>query len=579
MFENVGGYIILRHDIPVEVILQPLWDVYIKTKGQKNDFEEITLPDISNFRDELDAIRAHLKDLLTQNDENPALEIDEKITDDLNKIYQVIAKYLKEDVVKNRHLDDTINESALLIRKREGCQLMALIQSALVDPKYINECTSLVNKCGVVAQFFEILMHSSSEESFVKDISRNYSCKSFVKHAIVSERPNEIQVGSPVYSSSTIRMRDGIVSTPIDKADVWLNVPVLKKSFGVEPSKDEEYFEISDPDLPLGENIIAIQVGEYIFPLVSGFDGYIESKIDYYWANLKNGVYHKEDTSDDNSPISESQKKLIEDFRRAVKDDTLLYTLSHLTNNLYLPEDISVKDLYLLYFEQVAVARQLKHLENYEFLYQKGDESILLTTYQINKDNAMTAYNLLHMLVEHDEKTEDWYGPQMFKRLKRETVYVFKPEIAFYFMNRFYEDYFQSALEELCVDYVANQKVSYRGNLNEIDVIIKGKEKIYFVELKTTLSVHHILSYREKCKKWIEACPEIKEYMNFAIAGCYGNDELMICTKDPIECETREGVKTKIYDFSVEIEKGKDLHCFTEPNFVKLKEKMGRIFI
>ena len=63
MFENVGGYIILRHDIPIEEILQPLWDVYIKTKGPKNDFEEITLPDTSNLKDELDAIRMHLQDI------------------------------------------------------------------------------------------------------------------------------------------------------------------------------------------------------------------------------------------------------------------------------------------------------------------------------------------------------------------------------------------------------------------------------------------------------------------------------------------------------------------------------------
>ena len=579
MFENVGCYIILRHDIPIEEILQPLWDVYIKAKGPINDFEEITLPDTSNFKDELDAIRMHLKEQLTQYAETKTAEIEEQISDDFNKIFRIVVKFLKEDVVKNQLLDDTIKESALLIRKREGCQLMALIKSASVDPTYINECNSLVNKGGVVAQFFKILMPSSEEESFVLDISRNYSCKSFVKHSIVNESSNEIQVDSPVYQCSMIRMKEGLERLSIAKSDVWLNVPVLQKSFGVELSKDEEYFEISDPDLPFGENIIALQVGEYIFPMVSGFGKYVDSKIDYYWTNLKNGVYHKEDSKVQNIPTSKSQRELVEEFRKAVLDEKLLAKLSYLTNNLYLPEDTHALDEYPQFFELVALAKKLKYLENYEFLVQKKNDSVLLTTYQVNKDVNMTAYNLLHMLVTRGDKAEDWSGPFVFNKLKMESVYVFKPEIAFYFLNRFYEDYFRSAIEGVTFDYVVNQKISYGENNNEVDVIIKGEKKIYFVELKTTLSVHHILSYREKCRKWLEVCPEIRDYMNFAIAGCYGDDELMICIKSPDECEDRVGMKTKIYDFTVEIEEGKDLRCITESNFEKLKDKLKRTFI
>lgn len=578
MFENVGGYIILRHELPLEEMLHPLWDVYVKTKGYKNDFAEITLPESSYLKEELEAVRAHLKELLAQNDESHTAEIDEKVFDCLNKIYQIVVKFLKEEIVQNQHFDKTIKESTLLIRKREDCHLMSLTQSASVDPKYINECTALVNKSGVVAQFFQILMHSSNEESFVQDISRNYSCKSFVKQAIVCEIPNMILVDSPVYSISAIRLKAGLEKSAIEEADVWLNVPVLKNLYGVKLTKDKECYDVIDPILPFGENLIAIQVGEYVFPMISSFEDYIESKLDYYWTNFKNGVYHNKESKEANSPITESQKKLIDDFRKAVMDNALLYKLSHLTNNLYLPNDIRVADSYPKYFEQVAVARQLKHLENYEFLYQIGDESVLLTTYQINKDVKMTTYNLLHMLVGRGDKIDDWFGPQQIKKIKRETVYMLKPEIAFYFLSKFYEDYFQSALEEVNLDYVANQKILYGDNPNEIDVIIKGKDKIYFVELKTTLSVHHILLYREKCRKWLEICPEIKDYMNFAIVGCYGNDELMICAKND-ECEDRDGMKTKIYDFSVEIEKGKDLHCFTEPNYVNLKEKMKGIFI
>lgn len=579
MFENVGGYIILRHDIPIEEILQPLWDVYIKTKGPKNDFEEITLPDTSNLKDELDAIRMHLKEQLTQYAETKTAEIEEQISDDLNKIFRIVVKFLKEDVVKNQLLDDTIKDSALLIRKREGCQLMALIKSASVDPTYINECNSLVSKCGVVAQFFKILMPSSEDESFVRDFSQNYSCKSFVKHAIVSEFQNEIQVDSPVYQDSMVRMRKGLERIVLDKSDVWLNGSILKKSFGVELSKEEEYFAISDPSLPLGENIIAIQVGGNIFPMVSGFEKYVDSKIDYYWTNLKNGVYHKEDSKVQNTPTSKSQKGLVAEFRKAVLDEKLLAKLSYLTNNLYLPEDTHALDEYPQFFELVALAKKLKYLENYEFLVQKKNDSVLLTTYQVNKDVNMTAYNLLHMLVARGDKAEDWSGPFVFNKLKMESVYVFKPEVAFYFLNRFYEDYFQSALEYLDIDCAFNQKVLYEGNSNEIDVLVKGDEKIYFVELKTTLSVNHILSFREKCRKWMNACPEIREYMHFVIAGCYGSDELMICAKSPEECEVRDDMKTKIYNFAVEIKEGKDLHCFTESNFDKLKDKLKRTFV
>ena len=33
MFDNIGGNIVLRHEIPLETILQPLWDVYVASKG------------------------------------------------------------------------------------------------------------------------------------------------------------------------------------------------------------------------------------------------------------------------------------------------------------------------------------------------------------------------------------------------------------------------------------------------------------------------------------------------------------------------------------------------------------------
>ncbi len=61
MFDNIGGNIVLRHEIPLEAILQPLWDVYVASKGDGYDFQDIHFPSRSHYSYELESTQSYIK--------------------------------------------------------------------------------------------------------------------------------------------------------------------------------------------------------------------------------------------------------------------------------------------------------------------------------------------------------------------------------------------------------------------------------------------------------------------------------------------------------------------------------------
>lgn len=579
MFDNIGGNIVLRHEIPLEAILQPLWDVYVASKGDGYDFQDIHFPSRSHYSYELESTQSYIKELLQMfNDDNAEQYEVEKLNTAIYEIFRIIIRYLSDCVSSNKQFDLSIKETALLVYKQAFNQCTVVMKRDVIE-QYINECNALITRNDIVAKFYSILMKLPDSESFVQAISRNYNCKSFLKIEVSSQKQNIIQIYSPIYEHDKIKLKGKLRKKRITANEIWINRDLLKKKYNVQLSEEELYYEIHDTNLPEGTGMIAIQAGKFVFPLVSQFVKYVKNLSEYIWTNILYEVYHQPDKNENDLSLPQPQKLLLEEFRSLIQDDTLVQKLSFLINNLYLPEDVHIEEEYKKFFCPVLVAKKLKHLLNYEFLFQESDDkSAMLATYQLTKDAGITAFNLLHILKKQGDITEDWMGPQIRNLYKMSKVHVFQPIIAFYFLRQFYEDYFKTALSDSALTAVFNQKVQFGGLANEIDVIVKGKEYIYFVELKTTLSVGQILKYREKCIKWMEACSEIKQYMKFVIAGCYGNEELLICA-NPEHYEERDGVASKIFDFSINIDNQNTLRCFTEPNYTKLKEKIQKIFV
>lgn len=582
MFDNIGGNIVLRHEIPLEAILQPLWDVYVASKGDGYDFQDLHFSSRSHYSDELKSAQTHIRELLqtfNDNDDDDAEQYKvEKLDMAIYDIFRIIIRYLSDCVCCNKQLNQSIKETALLVYKQPFNQCTVVMKGDVID-QYINECNALITRNDIVAKFYSLLMGLTEKKTFVQAISHNYNYKSILKSAVRSQLKNSIQIYSPIYNRDKIKLKGKLRRIRISANEIWINRELLRKKYDIQLSEKEYYYEIHDTNLPEGTGMIAIQAGKFVFPLVSQFVGYVKNLSEYIWTNMLYDVYHQPEKTENDFSLPNSQKSLLEEFRSLIQDDTLVQKLSFLINNLYLPEDVHIEEEYKKFFSPVLVAKNLKHLLNYEFLFQESDDkSAMLATYQLTKDAGITAFNLLHILKKQGEITEDWTGPQTQTRHKMAKVHIFQPVIAFYFLQRFYEDYFKSALFDSDMAAVFNQKVQFGDKKNEIDVIVKGKKIIYFIELKTTLSVGHILKYREKCIKWMEACSEIKQYMKFVIAGCYGNDELLICTNPKIN-EEREGMASKIFDFSINIDNQNTLRCFTEPNYTKLKEKIKKIFV
>lgn len=578
MFDNIGGNIVIRHEMPLEAILQPLWEAYVASKGDGYDFHDLHFSSRSHYSDELKSAQSYIRQLLQTSDDKEEEYKAEKFDTAKYKIFRIIIRYLSDYVSSNKQLDQSLKETALLVYKEAFNQCTVVMKRDVLD-QYISECNALITRNDIVAKFYSILMELPDSESFVQAISRNYNCKSFLKKAVSSQKQNIIQIYSPIYERDKIKLKGKLRKKRITANEIWINRELLRKKYDVQLSGEELYYEIHDMNLPEGTGMIAIQAGKFIFPLVSQFVGYVKNLSEYIWTNILYEVYHQPDKNENDFLLPPAHQLLLEEFRSLIKDDTLVQKLSFLINNLYLPEDVHIEEKYEKFFSPVLVAKKLKHLLNYEFLFQESDDkSAMLATYQLTKDAGITAFNLLHILKKHGEITEDWMGPQTQNLCKMSKVHVFQPVIAFYFLRQFYEDYFKSALVDSGLTAVFNQKVQFGEKGNEIDVIVKGKESIYFIELKTTLSVGDILKYRDKCKKWTDVCSDIKQYMKFVIAGCYGNDELLICANSKIN-EEREGVASKIFDFSINIDSQNTLRCFTEPNYKSLKEKIKKIFV
>lgn len=578
MFDNIGGNIVIRHEIPLETILQPLWDVYVASRGDGYNFHNLHFPSNSHYSDELKSAQSHISDLIQKFKKSKRVDRKAIIDTAIYDIFRIIIRYLSDSVCCNKQLNQSIKKTALLMYKHPFNQCSVVMKGDVIV-QYIEEYNALITRNDIVAKFYSILMGVSEKKTFVQAMSHNYNCKSILKNAINSQLNNSIQIYSPIYNLDKIKLKGKLRRKRISANEIWINRDLLKKKYNVQLSEEELYYEIHDTNLPEGTGIIAIQAGEFVFPLVSQFVGYVKNISEYMWTNILYEVYHQPDKNENDFSISPAHKLLLEEFRSLIQDDTLVQKLSFLINNLYLPEDVHIEEEYKKFFYPVLVAKKLKHLLNYEFLFQESDDkSAMLAIYQLTKDAGVTAFNLLHILKKQGDITEDWMGPQTRNLYKMSKVHIFQPIIAFYFLRQFYEDYFKTALSDSALTAVFNQKVQFGGLANEIDVIVKGKEYIYFVELKTTLSVGQILKYREKCIKWMEACSEIKQYMKFVIAGCYGNEELLICA-NPERYEERDGVASKIFDFSINIDNQNTLRCFTEPNYTKLKEKIQKIFV
>lgn len=366
----------------------------------------------------------------------------------------------------------------------------------------------------------------------------------------------------------------------VDTDDIWLNRKTYKQKFKIvlpNLNDEQDYFVLKDKDHEIG-----IKINDIVLPFINAnIIKYVkeDKRNFYYWSLIKDSF-----TTSENRKTNSST--LINDFISDSRRSDFAQLLSNLKKNLYIPADIEIFDSYKKYFRNYTYTEKLKFLEEYELYFPEHIDETGLCVYTNQKKED--EYNLLHWIEPKNPKQFSHYRKSIPEKIKRNLVSILKPEIAFYVLEKYFEDTVENILKEHDSSYIPNAVFTINNEKKwEVDFIIYShtKNKIYFIEAKTKLNKEYIYSYIRKSSE-LEASlknelgildTEILNVEYVILAGF--SDENVDAYQHFIESKEdynnkRDGFFTLPYHFSIPIStiKDKNLTCIAEPEYDKLKK-------
>lgn len=404
-------------------------------------------------------------------------------------------------------------------------------------------------------------------------------------------KDDAVSIASPIYLKELLTLKEGITRSQSDYL-VWYNKKCLE-SLGYNASNDGDVFEYK-----VGDDLIALEQGDYIIPLVTEWRSYfnVPNEAKLVWVDYQNKIYNIKEKSGEKKqrPVKFAMTEEEKEFVTAAASEELTNTLSFLVDNLYLSNDApEVGEAYKKFFHPLKKVEELKHLVDYKIYVPDHDQDgTVLGVYKINKLAGESDYNLRHMLY-----TQQVGDKQVIKDYNDEqrnvtTVQVLKPQYASFFMMDYYEFFVEEVLKALkeqgvINDYLRNQRFCFKGEggnkLIEIDALVFNGQKIYLLELKTTMHIEFLNTYPQKYAMLYnnDKTPDIYE---FYLISSFAENNIAILKPDPRDGYNmkREGLKSVPYKFDVGIPvKGdvkRNLHCLSESSFEKLKAELQRVF-
>lgn len=366
---------------------------------------------------------------------------------------------------------------------------------------------------------------------------------------------------------------------PTEESDILLNKEKFKTELKIDIGDEAE---VSIVKTNTSQNI-GIKYNNYVFPLKSNLNEFIieDKKIDFYWIQVKE--VFKVDES--NKVVYKSE--IINDFKFERTKKYFTNLLSYLRQNLYLDNEILSNSQYhpfKKYFTSSLKIQEVKYLKKLNFFIKDSEQPASFGIYSSDKlEEDSNHFNLVHWFDQttagKNQKYRDSSGPKAVKDVYK--VSTLKPEIAFYFITKYFEDFVEDLLNKINDHSISNFHL-FNGNedLGEFDFLVKGSEAFYFIEVKTTLTKYNISDYNAKCLKVIEAFKNIGVNLEFIIIGAYSH--LNVEDLKHYIIKSHQGNKrynTKIdelntipYNFKIPIEKtDKKLLCIAESNYSLLK--------
>ncbi|TDP58860.1 hypothetical protein [Flavobacterium dankookense] len=369
----------------------------------------------------------------------------------------------------------------------------------------------------------------------------------------------------------------------IDTESIWINKDKFREELKIDVGVANN---INSLNLLGAQNTeIGIVYNDYVFPFVEEkLVKYIneDNKVDYYWLQIKE-VFRQREL---NKELHKSE--ILDNFKLKIKKNNLSDLLSYLENNLYVKNDILQNyPQYLEYFESVLKIDNLKYLEDFNFFISQSQNPSTLGIYTDKKIDGETHYNLLHWLSKTENNSFNFRDSFTPRTKETKQVSSLKPEIAFYYIHKYFEDFIQKILDELEAEYISNFHLWYNGSdLGEFDFLIKNGNKLYFIEAKTKLSKENIEAYQSKCAKTMKAFQTFGIEVEFLIVGAYSNQSCesfryfinRVDKRIKKYNSKRENLKTMPYYFKVPIQEiDKKIVCIAEPHYSKLKELIKKL--
>lgn len=359
---------------------------------------------------------------------------------------------------------------------------------------------------------------------------------------------------------------------PVDEEGCMIKEKVIYDRFLIEIKNCnalELYDEAPDP--------YGIQIGDSLFPLVNQL-----FKID---GNSLLDVTKEYLTSSSNGSNKVTQKDDFQDFLNDSQNEKFLELLSKLTNNLYLNIDDIEPHEYVKYFNKLYLVSGLKNLETYHYFVNsiKNDNKlslegrILLGIYSDPK--IETEYNLLHWISLDLENNsfKDYPGKAMpIKISDLHKVWALDQSCSYYFISDFFEDFFESLLNEEHIKFKRNIVFSYSGEKSrEIDFLLYLPKKIIVIECKTRLEKHNIDDTIQKTEKFYREIPENldKDHIEFMMFSLFYNENV----RDYFSPFITEPQGAKTIDFKFKLPCGEVMHCVSSREIYKMKQILSQL--
>ena len=494
--------------------------------------------------------------------------------------FQVILNHYMKRILSPECFGKQIKKScSLIVYKPDGeCRFVA---EGGVEDRFEKKKRNCLCSLKIVEEFLRFLNDGVFDPySFNPKIYANIFPDYFWDDAV--------SIASPLYSKDYLGAKDTVVRQ-VSIYRIWYNASCLK-SLGYNGLHEGDVFEYKVED-----TLIALEQGDYIIPLVAEWQPYftVTNPAGLLWTNYQNRIYNNIERSGENKSklakltMTNDEKAFVD----AATSEDFTNILSHLVDNLYLPNDApAVKAEYQAFFHNLMKVEELKHLVDYRLYVPNHDQpGTILGVYKIHKLQGETDYNLRHMLYSQQVGDKQVFKDYNEDNRKVTTVQVLKPQYASFYMMDYYEFFVEAILKEvkeqgLIKGFLRNQRYTYKGpggkQLIEIDALVYNGQKIFLFELKTMLHIEFLNTYPQRYAALLtdETIPQI---YSFHLVSSLAEDNIAVLNQAPDGGynTARAGLKTIPYKFKVKIPgTTKVLHCLAESSFDKLKAELTSVF-